>query len=75
MFDPAGAARAHAAGRRSYSSDPRDDVSDEAGVAADMLVFLQEFLEAHPEHAHRPFYITGTRPVRRARLQSGRPAR
>eukprot|EP00877_Chromochloris_zofingiensis_P010037 jgi/Chrzof1/5287/Cz15g20230.t1 len=43
----------------SYSEDPRDRVSDEVTVSADMLDFLQEFFEVHPEFADRDFFVTG----------------
>ena len=43
----------------SYSTDPADDVHDERRVAEDMLQFLTEFAEAHPELADNDFYITG----------------
>jgi carboxypeptidase C (cathepsin A) len=34
-------------------------VYGEDGVADDMLDFLQEFFEAHPDMADRPFFVTG----------------
>eukprot|EP00798_Chlamydomonas_sp_ICE-L_P017887 gene17887-24279_t len=43
----------------SYSDDDRDTVFDENGVAEDMLDFLQEFFEVHPELADNDFYVTG----------------
>lgn len=43
----------------SYSDDERDTVHDEVGVANDMLDFLGEFLEAHPELKGRDFFVTG----------------
>ncbi|EEH60536.1 uncharacterized protein MICPUCDRAFT_13532 [Micromonas pusilla CCMP1545] len=54
----------------SYSDDPRDDVHDERVVAEDMLDFLSEFVDAHPElrrvlltlvpiRPRRDFYVTG----------------
>ena len=43
----------------SYTSDPRDDVTSEKVVAADVLDFLLEFYDAHPEYADLPFYVTG----------------
>jgi len=43
----------------SYSTDSADDVHDERRVAEDMLQFLTEFAEAHPELADNDFYITG----------------
>ena len=43
----------------SYTSDPRDDVTSEKVVAADVLDFLLEFYDAHPEYAALPFYVTG----------------
>eukprot|EP00892_Ulva_mutabilis_P009381 jgi/Ulvmu1/6815/UM031_0019.1 len=43
----------------SYSTDPADAVYNEKGVAHDMLDFLQEFMEAHPELADNEFYVTG----------------
>ena len=43
----------------SYSTDPRDDVHDEKRVAEDMLQFLTEFSDAHPELKGRDFFITG----------------
>ena len=33
-----------------WTQDDRDMVSDEHGVAADMLNFLQEFLDGTPRH-------------------------
>jgi hypothetical protein len=33
----------------SYSDDPSDAVHDEAKVADDMIQFLAEFVQAHPE--------------------------
>ncbi len=43
----------------SYSTDPADDVHDEKRVAADMLQFLNEFSDAHPELKGRDFFVTG----------------
>lgn len=43
----------------SYSTDPADDVHDEKRVAEDMLQFLGEFVDAHPELDGNEFYITG----------------
>mmetsp|Transcript_30744 Transcript_30744/g.76505 ORF Transcript_30744/g.76505 Transcript_30744/m.76505 type:complete len:546 (+) Transcript_30744:27-1664(+) len=43
----------------SYSTDPADDVHDEKRVAEDMLQFLSEFVQAHPELDGNDFYITG----------------
>lgn len=43
----------------SYSDSPRDRVTSESIVADDMLDFLQEFMEAHPELAENEVYITG----------------
>jgi len=43
----------------SYSSDDRDRVYDEDKVADDMMDFLQELYQAHPELAGRDFYVTG----------------
>jgi carboxypeptidase C (cathepsin A) len=43
----------------SYSPDERDRVYDEEIVSNDMLDFLQEFFEAHPEFADNDFYVTG----------------
>ena len=43
----------------SFSTNPADDVHDEKRVAVDMLEFLTEFSEAHPELKGRDFYITG----------------
>ncbi|GBF95389.1 serine carboxypeptidase-like enzyme [Raphidocelis subcapitata] len=43
----------------SWSDDPRDSVSREGVVSADMLDFLQEFFEAHPEIADNDFYVSG----------------
>ena len=43
----------------SYSDDPADDVHDESRVADDMLQFLTEFVDAHPELDGNDFYITG----------------
>ena len=43
----------------SYSTDPRDDVHDEKRVAEDVLSFLSEFSDAHPELKGRDFFITG----------------
>ena len=43
----------------SYSDDPSDAVHDEAKVADDMIQFLAEFVQAHPELEGNDFYITG----------------
>ena len=43
----------------SYSTDPADAVRDEKRVAEDMLQFLTEFSDAHPELKGRDFYVTG----------------
>ena len=43
----------------SYSTDPKDDVHDEKRVAEDMLQFLSEFSDAHPELKGRDFFVTG----------------
>ena len=43
----------------SYSTDPADDVHDERRVAEDMLQFLSEFSDAHPELKGRDFFVTG----------------
>ena len=43
----------------SYSDDPSDEVHDESVVAEDMLQFLAEFVEAHPELEGNDFYVTG----------------
>ena len=43
----------------SYSTDPADDVHDEKRVADDMLQFLSEFADTHPEFAGRDFFVTG----------------
>lgn len=43
----------------SYSHDPADTVTTEKGVADDMLDFLQAFFAAHPDLAHRDFFVTG----------------
>lgn len=48
----------HAAGF-SYSDDPADEVHDEIGVANDMLDFLQEFLDAHPDLQDNELFVTG----------------
>jgi carboxypeptidase C (cathepsin A) len=39
--------------------DERDRVFDEETVAADMVDFLSEFREAHPEYFDVPLYVTG----------------
>lgn len=39
--------------------DERDRVFDEKTVAADMIDFLAEFREAHPEYFDVPLYVTG----------------
>ncbi|KAG1675310.1 hypothetical protein FOA52_015984 [Chlamydomonas sp. UWO 241] len=43
----------------SYSNSDEDRVFNEILVADDMLDFLQEFFEVHPDLAERPFYVTG----------------
>ena len=43
----------------SYSDDPADEVHDESVVAEDMLQFLAEFVQAHPELDGNDFYVTG----------------
>lgn len=43
----------------SYSDDPADEVHDESVVAEDMLQFLAEFVQAHPELDGNDFFITG----------------
>ncbi|GAX82651.1 hypothetical protein CEUSTIGMA_g10077.t1 [Chlamydomonas eustigma] len=43
----------------SYSEADEDRVFNEAGVAEDMLDFLQEFFVVHPELSERPFFVTG----------------
>ena len=43
----------------SYSKSSKDTVHSEKVVAEDMLDFLQEFLDAHPDLQGRPFFVTG----------------
>jgi len=43
----------------SYTEDSRDAVYDEVAVGEDMLDFLTELMEAHPELASRPLFVTG----------------
>ncbi|KAI8464535.1 MAG: serine carboxypeptidase III precursor [Monoraphidium minutum] len=43
----------------SWSDDPSDSVSSETVVSKDMLDFLQEFFEAHPELKDNDFFVSG----------------
>lgn len=43
----------------SYSDDNEDRCFDEDCVANDMLDFLEAFMDARPELAGKPFYVTG----------------
>ena len=43
----------------SYTSDAADDVYSEKQVADDVLDFMLEFLDANPQFAGRPFFVTG----------------
>jgi serine carboxypeptidase-like clade 4 len=43
----------------SYADSVFDYVIDEAGVAQDMWVFLQQFFALYPQYANLPFYILG----------------
>jgi serine carboxypeptidase-like clade 4 len=54
----------------SYSDDPRDDVHDERVVAEDMLDFLSEFVDAHPELRRVLLTLVPIRPRRRGERRS-----
>jgi cathepsin A (carboxypeptidase C) len=41
----------------SYATD--DYVINEAGVAADMYIFIQSFLQKFPQYSKLPFFIIG----------------